>query len=173
MTTDSVGEGRSPLRGAEADFAGDGVDFDAASAGANASAERMLAFFFDEHGNIRFDFAGDSVGGEMEIGVGRNSEVNGARGGLEIPIAGSSRVALDVDTAGSGLRFHVTGGAFDAHGTAGGRGFDASTGFCDLRRAGKRADADITLDVGDGYGAGGAVGAEITADILGANGTAE
>src|SRR5713101_3402096 len=161
------------LGGAEANFAGDGVDFDAAAASADAGAERMLALLFDHDGNVGLDFAGDGVGGEMEIRVGRNAELHGAGGGLEIPIAGGAGIALHVDAAGCGVRFHVARRAFDAHGAAGGRGFDASAGLGDLRGAGKRADADVALDVGDGDRAGGAVGAEIVADILCADRTAE
>src|SRR5229473_8132344 len=167
------GGGGWRLGGAEANFAGDGVDFDAAAAGPDARAERMFALLFDDDGNVGLDFAGDGVGGEMEIRVGRNAELHGAGGGLEIPIAGGAGIALNVDTAGSGVRFHVARRAFDGHGAAGGGGFDASAGLGDLRGARKRADADVTFDVGDGDRAGGAVGAEIAADIVGANGTAE
>src|ERR1700686_4478260 len=133
----------------------------------------MLALLFDYHGNVSFDFAGDGVGGEMEIGVGRNAEVHGAGSGLEIPITGRAGIALDVDAAGRRLRFHIAGGAFDADRAAGSGSFDAPAGFGDLRGTGKRADADIAFDIGNGDGAGGAVGAEIVADIVGANGTAE
>src|SRR5712692_1828111 len=166
------GGGGWRLGGAEANFAGDGVDFDAAAAGPDARAERMFALLFDDDGNVGLDFAGDGVGGKMEIRVGGNAELHGAGGGLEIPIAGGAGIALHVDAAGCGVRFHVAGRAFDAHGAAGGGSFDASAGLGDLRGAGKSADADIALDVGDGHGAGSAVGAEIVADIVGANGAA-
>src|SRR5712691_165962 len=167
------GGGGWRLGGAEADFAGDGVDFDAAAAGPDACAKRMFALLFDHDGNVGLDFAGDGVGGEMEIRVGRNAELHGARGGLEIPIAGGPGIALHVDAAGCGVRFHIAGGAFDAHGAAGGGGLDASAGLGNLRGARQGADAHIALDVGDSDRAGGAVGAKIVADIVGANGAAE
>src|SRR5260370_33454863 len=141
------GDGGWRLGGAEAISAGDGVDFDAAAAGPDACAERMFALLFDDDGNVGLDFAGDGVGGEMEIRVGRNAELHGAGSGLEIPIAGRAGIALDVDAAGCGVRFHVARRAFDAHGAAGGGSFDASARRGDLRGAGKRADADIPLDV--------------------------
>jgi hypothetical protein len=43
------------LRGANADFAGDGVNFDAAAAVAHAGAERVLALLFDDDGHVGFD----------------------------------------------------------------------------------------------------------------------
>src|SRR4029077_7112376 len=158
---------------AEADFAGDGVDFDAAATCSYAGAERMLALLFDDHRNVGFDFLGDGVGGEMEIGVGGNAEVHGAGGGLEIPITRRARIALHIDAAGRRLRFHVAGGAFDAHGAAGGGSFDAPAGVGDLCGTRKRADPDVALNVGDGDRAGSAVGAQIVADIVGAHRTAE
>src|SRR5713226_7730242 len=167
------GGGGWRLGGAEANFAGDGVDFDAAAAGPDACAKRMFALLFDDDGNVGLDFAGDGVGGEMEIRVGRNAELHGAGGGLEIPIAGGAGIALHVDAAGCGVRFHIAGGAFDAHGAAGGGGLDASAGLGNLRGARQGADAHIALDVGDSDRAGSAVGAKIVADIVGANGAAE
>src|SRR5260370_121241 len=167
------GGGGWRLGGAEANFAGDGVDVEGAAAGPDACAERMFALLFDDDGNVGLDLAGDGVGGEMECRIGRNAELHGAGGGLEIPIAGGAGIALHIDAARRGVRFHVAGSAFDAHGAAGGGRFDASAGPGDLRGAGKSADADIALDVGDGHGAGSAVCAEIVADVVGANGTAD
>ena len=46
------------------------MDFDAAAAGPDACAERMFALLFDDDGNVGLDFAGDGVGGEMEIRAG-------------------------------------------------------------------------------------------------------
>src|SRR5260370_19683759 len=125
------GVGGWRLGGAEASFAGDGLDFDAAAAGPNACAERMFALLFDDDGNVGLDFAGDGVGGEMEIRVGRNAELYGAGGGLEIPIAGGAGIALHVDAAGCGVRFPAARRAFDAQGAAWG------VSFAPLRAAGR------------------------------------
>src|SRR5258708_7262869 len=145
------------LGGAEENFAGDGGDFDAAAAGPDARAERMFALLFDDDGNVGLDFAGDGVGGKMEIRVGGNTELHSAGGGLEIPIAGGAGIALHVDAAGCGVRFHVAGSAFDAYGAAGGGSFDASARLGGLRGGGKSADAGIALYVWDGHRARNAV----------------
>ena len=66
---DLAGQGRSMLRpyisrGAQADFAGDGVDFDsAAAAAAHACAEGMLALLFHHDRNVGLDLAGDCFSG--------------------------------------------------------------------------------------------------------------
>src|SRR5712691_4883846 len=90
------GGGGWRLGGAEADFAGDGVDFDAAAAGPDACAKRMFALLFDDDGNVGLDFAGDGVGGEMEIRVGRNAELHGAGDGLGAGSAVGAEIVADI-----------------------------------------------------------------------------
>src|SRR5580693_7480345 len=46
---------RTRLRSADADFAGDRMNFDAAAAVAHASAQRMLALFFDDDRHVCLD----------------------------------------------------------------------------------------------------------------------
>jgi len=78
---DCAGLGRSmlrpygeELRGAEADFAGDGVDFDSAAvATAYAGAEGMLALLFHHDRNVGLDLAGDCFGGQVKTGVCRHA----------------------------------------------------------------------------------------------------
>src|SRR5713226_7883668 len=71
------------------------------------------------------------------------------------------------------MRLYVAGGAFYIDRTASSRSIDAAARLGDLCRAGKRADAHIALDVGNGDGAGSAVSADVVADIVGANRAAQ
>src|SRR5271155_5747610 len=50
-------------------FARDGVNFDAAAAGADLRAERMLALFFDDDRDVRANFAASGFGEQMKIGT--------------------------------------------------------------------------------------------------------
>src|SRR5260370_696575 len=94
------GGGGWRLGGAEANFARDGVDFDAAAAGPDACAKRMFALLFDDDGNVGLDFARDGVRGELEIRVGKNAE---------LPQGGGLRLALDIAYTDGG------GGSFGLH----------------------------------------------------------
>src|SRR5260370_41995616 len=93
------GDGGWRLGGAQADFAGDGGDFDAAAAGPDARAERMFAVLFGDDGNVGLDFAGDGVSGEMEIRIGRNAEPHGAGCGLTIAMGGGRGRTSPIHTA--------------------------------------------------------------------------
>ncbi len=70
------------------------------------------------------------------------------------------------------MRFHVAGRAFDIDGTTCSGSIDAAAWFGDLRGTGERADAHVAFYVGNRYGAGSAVRANVVADIVGANGAA-
>ena len=67
------GSEESDLGGADADFAGDGVDFDAAAAVAHAGAQGMFALLFDHDRDIGSDLAGNRFGGQVKVCVGWNS----------------------------------------------------------------------------------------------------
>src|SRR6266478_1031871 len=71
------------------------------------------------------------------------------------------------------MRLYVAGCALHVDRTAGSRGLDAAARLGDLRGAGKRADAHISLDVGNGNRTGSAVSADVVADIVGANRAAQ
>ena len=114
------------LRGADADFAGDGVDFDAAAAVAHAGAQGMLALLFDHDRHIGLDLAGNGFGGQAEICVGRNAELHHARNRLQIPVAAVAGISLHVHASRDGVCFHVARRALHFDGAAGGVGIHAA-----------------------------------------------
>src|SRR4029077_18675285 len=89
------------------------------------------------------------------------------------PIAASARIPLHVHPAGCRVRLYVAGGAFHVDRTTSGRSIDTAARLGDLRGTGKRADAHIALDVGNGDGAGSAVSADVVADVVCANRAAQ